>query len=115
MRGMPRSQESSRSSSVSRRFLRLRLLSLERVLGPDALRVGELSLPGLDVAEQVGDELLLVVGHAAAEVRHPGVRLHAVLQVTLGDEDVSHGEHAETANLLRRVKPPEGTSRASSS
>jgi hypothetical protein len=44
--------------------LGLRLLALERVLGPDALRVGELGLPGLDVAVQVGDELVLLVAHA---------------------------------------------------
>ena len=84
--------------------LRLRLLPLQRVLGPDPLRVGELRLPGLDVAEQVGDELVGVAGHAAAEVRHTRIRLHAVLQVALGNQDVAHGEHAEPTNFLRRVK-----------
>ena len=35
--------------------LGLRLLALERILGPHALAVQELGLPGLDVAVQVGD------------------------------------------------------------
>ncbi len=63
--------------------LRLGLLLLERVLGPHALAVDDLALPGLDVAVEVGDELLLLVGHAGAEVGHAQVRLLAVAQVRL--------------------------------
>ena len=48
--------------------LRVRLLSLHRVLRPDTGRVHELSLPRLQVAVQVGDELVLLVRHTGAEV-----------------------------------------------
>ncbi len=37
--------------------LRVGLLAFERILGPDALRVEELALPGLDVAVEVRDHL----------------------------------------------------------
>mmetsp|Transcript_9904 Transcript_9904/g.16651 ORF Transcript_9904/g.16651 Transcript_9904/m.16651 type:complete len:467 (+) Transcript_9904:1679-3079(+) len=75
-------------------ILGLCLLTLERVLRPHALRVHELRLPRLDVAVEVGDQLVLLVRHARAEVRYAGVGLLAVAKVGLGDEDVAHGEHA---------------------
>mmetsp|Transcript_15271 Transcript_15271/g.46146 ORF Transcript_15271/g.46146 Transcript_15271/m.46146 type:complete len:374 (-) Transcript_15271:3477-4598(-) len=84
--------------------LRLRLLPLQGVLRPHPLAVQELRLPRLDVAVQVGDQLLLVVAHASAEVGDAQVRLLAVPQVRLGDEDVPHGQHAQPANLLGRVE-----------
>mmetsp|Transcript_3094 Transcript_3094/g.10260 ORF Transcript_3094/g.10260 Transcript_3094/m.10260 type:complete len:228 (-) Transcript_3094:3866-4549(-) len=84
--------------------LRLRLLPLQRVFRPHALRVVELRLPRLNVPIQVWNQLVLVVGHPAAEVRHAGIRLHAVLQVGLRDQDVTHGQHPEAANLLRGVE-----------
>eukprot|EP00983_Pelagomonas_calceolata_P121585 1160813-Pelagomonas_calceolata.AAC.2 len=48
----------------------------------------------LDVAVQIGNELLLLMAHTRAEVGDPQVSLLAVAQIRLGDEDVSHGEHA---------------------
>mmetsp|Transcript_8069 Transcript_8069/g.26443 ORF Transcript_8069/g.26443 Transcript_8069/m.26443 type:complete len:279 (-) Transcript_8069:3543-4379(-) len=84
--------------------LRVGLLALQGVLRPDALRVDELALPRLHVAEEVWDDLVLLVRHAAAEVRHARVRLLRVAQVGLRDEDVAHGEHAQAAELLRRVE-----------
>ena len=54
--------------------LAARLLLLQRVLGPYALRVDELGLPGLYVAIQVGDELILVVRHACMYARTYGWR-----------------------------------------
>ena len=79
-------------------ILRVGLLALERVLGPDALRVDELALPGLhvptrvdspglttedadSVPEEVRDDLVLLVGHAAPEVRDALVRLLGVAQI----------------------------------
>mmetsp|Transcript_8730 Transcript_8730/g.18587 ORF Transcript_8730/g.18587 Transcript_8730/m.18587 type:complete len:747 (-) Transcript_8730:2392-4632(-) len=84
--------------------LRLGLLLLQRILTPHALAVNELTLPGLDVPVQVGDELVLLVAHAGPEVGDPQVRLLAVAQVRLGDQDVAHGQHAQAANLLGAVK-----------
>eukprot|EP00964_Phaeocystis_antarctica_P078146 scaffold48598_cov65-Phaeocystis_antarctica.AAC.1 len=84
--------------------LRVGLLPLERVLGPDALRVDELALPRLDVPEEVGDHLVLLVAHAAAEVRDARVGLLGEAQVGLRDENVAHREHAEAADLLGRVE-----------
>mmetsp|Transcript_4532 Transcript_4532/g.13244 ORF Transcript_4532/g.13244 Transcript_4532/m.13244 type:complete len:1314 (+) Transcript_4532:2393-6334(+) len=91
--------------------LRRRLLLLERVLRPDALRVDELRLPGLDVAVEVWDELVLLVGHARAEVGDARVRLLGEAQVRLGDEHVPHGEHAQAADLLGRVEDHRGEAR----
>ena len=84
--------------------LRRRLLTLERVLGPDALRVDELGLPRLDVAVQVGNELVLVVRHTRAEVGDADVRLFGPAEIRLRDEHVTHGEHAQTAQLLGGVE-----------
>lgn len=60
---------------------------IELMHSPHALAVHELRLPGLDVAVEVGDELVLLVTHAGAEVRHAQVRLLAVAQVGLGEEE----------------------------
>ena len=84
--------------------LRLSLLPFQRVLGPYPLRVVELSLPGLDVPVEVRDELFLFVRHAGAEVRYAGIRLNAVLEIRLGNQDVPHGEHAESSDFFRGVE-----------
>ena len=44
------------------------------------------------------------MAHPSPEVRHPEVSLLAVPQVRLRDEDVAHGEHAKSANLLGAVE-----------
>lgn len=80
------------------------LLSLERVLGPDALRVDELALPRHNVSIQVGYELILAVRHARAEVRDGRLGLLGPAQVRLRYEHVTHGQHAEAAELLGRVE-----------
>ena len=49
-------------------ILRLRLLPLEGVLSPHTLAVHKLGLPGLDVAVQIGDELVLIMAHPRTEV-----------------------------------------------
>ena len=48
---------------------RVRLRLLQRVLRPHGLRGLDLAEPGRDVPEQVGDQLVLLVTHAVAEVR----------------------------------------------
>ena len=88
--------------------LGLRLLTLEGILSPDALRVDKLALPGLDVAVEVGDELVLLVAHAGAEVRDAEVGLLAVTQVGLRDQDVAHGKHTEAPDLLGGVEDHRG-------
>ena len=55
--------------------LRVRLLALHRVLRPDTSGVEELGLPWLQVAVQVGDQLVLLVRHTSAEVRDSDVSL----------------------------------------
>jgi len=50
-------------------ILGIGLLPLHRILAPDTSRVLELGLPRLQVAVQVGNELVLLVGHARTEVR----------------------------------------------
>ena len=57
------------------------LLALQRVLGPHSLGIDELALPGLHVAEQVRNNLIFFMRHAAPEVRHALVRLFGIAQV----------------------------------
>mmetsp|Transcript_889 Transcript_889/g.2133 ORF Transcript_889/g.2133 Transcript_889/m.2133 type:complete len:481 (-) Transcript_889:3567-5009(-) len=80
------------------------LLTLQRVLGPDALAVDELRLPGLDVSVEVRDELVLLMAQAAAVVRDAGLCLLGVPQVRLRNEDVAHTQHAQASQLLGRVE-----------
>ena len=84
--------------------LRVRLLPLERVLGPHALRVHKLGLPRRHVPVEVGDQLVLFVAHARAEMGDASVGLLREAQVALWNEDVAHREHAQPANLLGRVE-----------
>lgn len=84
--------------------LGLSLLTLEGILSPHTLRVHKLRLPGLDVAVQVGNELVLLMAHAGSEVGHAKVGLLGVSQIGLGDQDVPHGQHAQPPNLLGRVE-----------
>jgi len=49
--------------------------SLKGIFGPNALGVNEFTFPRLDVAVQVGDELVLLVRHACSEVRNTRVCL----------------------------------------
>ncbi|CAN8015573.1 unnamed protein product, partial [Ixodes persulcatus] len=81
------------------------LLPLEGVLCPDPLGVDELALPGLDVAVQVGDHLVLVVAHARPEVgdAHETVHINRP-EVRLWDEHVSHGKHAQASQLFGGVE-----------
>lgn len=44
------------------------LLSLERILSPDPLRVDKLALPRLNVTIQVRDQLVFFVAHSRPEV-----------------------------------------------
>ena len=44
------------------------LLSFESVLRPHTLRVNELTFPRLDVAVEVGDELVFLVAHSRSEM-----------------------------------------------
>lgn len=77
------------------------LLPLHRVLAPDPSRVLEFRLPGLEVSEQVGDELLLSRGHSGSEVGDAAdVGLLGPSEVRLRDQDVTHGQHTETTELL---------------
>lgn len=44
------------------------LLSLEGIFSPDSLRVNELTLPWLDVAIKIGNQLILLMTHTRAEM-----------------------------------------------
>jgi hypothetical protein len=56
-------------------------------------------------AEEEEDEHLRVSAtHTRTEVRDSGVGLLAPTKVGGGDEDVTHREHTETTELLRRVE-----------
>jgi hypothetical protein len=50
--------------------LRVGLLSLHRILGPNTCRIEELRFPWLKVPVQVGNKLVLLVRHTGAEVSH---------------------------------------------
>lgn len=43
-------------------------LSLKSIFSPDSLRINELTLPWLDVAIQIGNQLILLVTHARTEM-----------------------------------------------
>lgn len=58
----------------------------------------------LEVTEEVGDELLLLVAHARPEVRYSDVRLLRVPQVALRDEHVPHAQHSQPPQLLLEKK-----------
>ena len=58
----------------------------------------------LDKPVQVGNELILIVTHSRPEVSDADVGLLTPAQVRLRNEDVTHGEHAQTPDLLRRVE-----------
>ena len=80
--------------------LGLGFLALESILCPHALGVDELAFPWLDVAIQVGDELVLLMAHSCPEVSDAQVGLLAITEVRLGDQDVPHRKHAEPTNFL---------------
>lgn len=84
--------------------LGIRFRPLQRVLGPDALRVNEFRFPGLNVAVEVRNQLILLMTQAGSEVRDANVDLLRPAQVRLGNEDVAHRQHAEATQLLRRVE-----------
>ena len=146
IRGMPRSQESSRSSSVNLLFWALASwrLSLRRatpsrrrvdsraitttcrrdlmktpsttfkvnidaasarVLRPDPLRIDELALPGLHVSKEIGNDLVLLVGHAAPKMGDALVRLLAVAEVLRVIDGVASGPHAVDAHWLHQSRP----------
>mmetsp|Transcript_139393 Transcript_139393/g.242389 ORF Transcript_139393/g.242389 Transcript_139393/m.242389 type:complete len:312 (+) Transcript_139393:3827-4762(+) len=86
-------------------------LALQRILGPHPLGVDELGLPRLDVPVQVGDELVLVVAHARPEELHPHLRLLGVLEIRLGDQHVSHGQHPKPTQLFGGVEHHGGEAR----
>ena len=44
------------------------------------------------------------MAHSRPEVSDAHIRLFGPPQVGLGDEHVAHGEHAQSAQLLRRVE-----------
>lgn len=66
------------------------LLTLDGVLGPYALTVDELGVPGLDVTEEVWDQLVLLVGHACSEVRDALLSLLGVPQISLWNQYMPH-------------------------
>ena len=55
--------------------LLLGLLSLQSILGPDTLAIDELAFPRLDVPIKIGNQLVLLVGHACSKVRDAGIGL----------------------------------------
>jgi hypothetical protein len=52
-------------------ILRFSLLSLDGILCPYSLAVNKLRVPGLDVAIQIGNELIFFVRHTSSEMREP--------------------------------------------
>ena len=84
--------------------LRHCFLASHGVVGPHALAVQEFTLPGLDVAEEVWNELVLFMRKAGAEVADAHVRLLRETQVGLRNENVTHREHAQAAQLFGCVE-----------
>ena len=84
--------------------LLLSFLTFLGVLYPDTLRVAELRLPRNDVAEDVGDEGLLVVRHTSAVMCDSGVGLLRPSLVASRDQDVRSGDHTKTTKLLGSVE-----------
>mmetsp|Transcript_39335 Transcript_39335/g.83813 ORF Transcript_39335/g.83813 Transcript_39335/m.83813 type:complete len:1257 (-) Transcript_39335:3240-7010(-) len=80
------------------------LLPLQRILGPDSLRVDELGLPGLDVAVQIGNQLVLFVRQTTAVVGDAGLSLLGISQIGLRDQNVTHTQHAQASQLLGCVE-----------
>mmetsp|Transcript_46858 Transcript_46858/g.74595 ORF Transcript_46858/g.74595 Transcript_46858/m.74595 type:complete len:205 (+) Transcript_46858:2684-3298(+) len=91
--------------------LRRGLLPLQRVLRPDALGVHELGLPGLDVSVEVGNQLILLMAQSTAVVRDARLGLLGVSQVRLRDQNVTHTQHTQSAQLLGGVEDHRGEAR----
>lgn len=71
-------------------ILSLRFSSLQCVLSPHSLGVLELALPRMDVAVQVGNQLVLLMTHTSSVMRYTRVGLLTEPQITLRDQDVPH-------------------------
>lgn len=76
--------------------LSIGFLPFKRVLSPDPLGVNEFGFPRLDVAVQVRNQLILIMGHTRAEVsdtdvsllRPSEVRLKKTVDLVNGDKDI---------------------------
>lgn len=64
--------------------------SLQSILRPHSLGVLELTLPGVDVPVQIGDQLVFFVAHTRSVMRDSSVSLLGEPQVTLGNQYVTH-------------------------
>src|SRR5690242_7747413 len=84
--------------------LLLSFLTLLRVLHPDALRVAELRLPWNDVAEDVGNESLLIVRHTGAIMRDTGISLLGPSLVAGRNQNVRSRNHTKSTKFLRCVE-----------
>ena len=75
-------------------------LSLQTILRPHPLTVDKLALPRLDVAVEVRDELIIIMAHTRTEVSDSDVCLFGPAEIGLGNENVTHREHAEASKFL---------------
>jgi len=80
------------------------LLTLHRILGPDSLGIDELLLPWKNVTVEIGNQLILFVTHSGTEVSGSDIGLFGVSQIGLRNENVSHGKHSQTSQLLGSVE-----------
>ena len=77
-------------------ILSLGLLSLQRVLSPNSLTVYKFTLPCLYISEQVRNQLVLLMTHPRTIVTYPQVRLFTIFQITLRNQNMSHGQHPQS-------------------
>mmetsp|Transcript_39127 Transcript_39127/g.70495 ORF Transcript_39127/g.70495 Transcript_39127/m.70495 type:complete len:457 (+) Transcript_39127:2263-3633(+) len=89
-----------RQSSI----LRIGLLALQCILCPHTLRVHKLTLPGLQITEKVGNQLIGIVTETRTEMRHTRICLLAVTKITLGNQHMTHRKHSKATQLLGAIE-----------
>lgn len=58
----------------------------------------------LYIAIKVGNKLILLVTHPTPEVGYTHICLLTVSEITLWDQNVTHGQHSKPSNLLGGVE-----------
>lgn len=58
----------------------------------------------LDVSVEIGNELLIFMTHTTSKVGDSNISLLAVSKITLRNQNMTHGKHSKTPNLLGCVE-----------
>lgn len=77
--------------------LRFCLLAFDGILSPDSLAVNKLGVPCLDVSVEIGNELILFMGHTCSEVGEALFCLLRKSEVGLRNKNVAHGKHTKAS------------------